>query len=594
MRGFDSKFIEELKNKNDIVDVVSKYVPLEQRGGNFWGKCPFHHEKTASFAVNAAGQFYHCFGCHASGDVISFIMEIESLDFSDAVKLLADRAKMKLPEINIDDEKLREQKKKKETLLSILRETALYYVHNLKAPQAAAHVEYVLKRKFTAETVTAFGMGASLNFDGLVKHLYAKGYSYEDMLAAGVVGKSEKTDRYFDWLGGRLTIPVIDQFNNVIAFAGRRIDNVKEQKYINTKETQVFSKGKTLFNLNNLKKAKNEVGINGIIIVEGHLDVVSLQQAGFNNVVASMGTSLTKDQARILKRYSDKIYISYDGDFAGQKASVRGLEICKEEGLDVKVVALPDGKDPDDVVKVYGAEGYRQLLDNAMPLIDFKLDILKKTYDVNTVDGKRKYVSAAVKVISESDSPAEQEDLLKTVRDVTGTTYESLRRELLSYGEKREPVQIVAPSFDESAGDKSVRAGRFVLYCLLFGQPFASSEDIQDVEFANQTHREIAAYVFERSIGGLPLRFNDLYEILDGDSKEELSRIAEMKSDENKSFSEAVYYSDCIKSLKEESFDRKIKNLTAMASAETDINKRTLLLKEISRLMSEKKRLAEL
>ena len=406
MRGFDVKFIDELKNKNDIVDVVGKYVRLEQRGGNFWGKCPFHHEKTASFSVNPRGQFYYCFGCHKSGDVISFIMEIESLDFNDAVRFLAERAKMPLPEVRYDDEKVKEQKEKKNRLLEILRETALYYVSNLKSEKGKKHLDYALSRRITPETITKFGMGASLDFDSLPRYLKSKGYTLEDMVASGAVG--EKNGRYFDWLGNRLIIPVIDQFNNVVAFAGRRIDGVKEQKYINTKETFVFYKGKTFFNLNNLKKVKNEKGIDSVIMVEGHLDVVSLSQAGFPHVVASMGTALTKDQARILKRYTERVFISYDGDFAGQKAAIRGLEILKEEGLDVKVVALPDGMDPDDVIKKLGADGYQKLLDDAKPLIDFKLDIVGRTFDVNTVDGKRKYITNAVKVIAESQSPAER------------------------------------------------------------------------------------------------------------------------------------------------------------------------------------------
>ena len=266
MRGFDAKFIDELKNKNDIADVVGKYVPLERKGGNFWGRCPFHHEKTASFCVNPQGQFYYCFGCHKSGDVISFIREIESLDFADAVKLLAERAKMPLPDVRYDDEQVREQKKRKERLLSLLRDTALFYAHNLRTPAATKHVDYIYKRKITNETVMRFGLGASLDFKGLPSYLRTKGYTDEEMVASGAVG--EKNSRYFDWLGGRLIIPVIDQFGNVVAFDGRRIDDGKEQKYINTRETAVFSKGKTLFNINNLKKVKNEKGLTDVIIVE--------------------------------------------------------------------------------------------------------------------------------------------------------------------------------------------------------------------------------------------------------------------------------------------------------------------------------------
>ncbi len=590
MRGFDIKFIDELKNKNDIVDVVGKYVRLEQRGENFWGKCPFHHEKTASFSVNPRGQFYYCFGCHKSGDVISFIMEIESLDFNDSVRFLAERAKMPLPEVRYDDEKIKEQKEKKKRLLEILRDTALFYVANLNGPNGKKHLDYALSRQIKRETIVKFGMGASLDFDSLPSYLKNKGYSQEDMVASGAVG--EKNGRCFDWLGNRLVIPVIDQFNNVVAFAGRRIDGGKEQKYINTKETFVFTKGKTFFNLNNLKKVKNEKGIDCVIMVEGHLDVVSLSQSGFPHVVASMGTALTKDQARILKRYTDKVFISYDGDFAGQKAAIRGLEILKEEGLDVKVVALPDGMDPDDVIKKLGQSGYQDLLDKAKPLIDFKLDIVGRTFDINTVDGKRKYITNAIKVIGESDSPAEQEDLLKNVRDLTGTTFESLKRELYNVKSHFEPEKnVVVPEFNDNAGDKTSVASRFVLASYLFNKEFAMETDIDGLEFPLPMHKVIQQYISEKLKQGEKIRFNDLYESLNEDFADEISRIAGLETEENKKYDQAIYFADCITALKTEALTKELNRLTAVFASETDIEKRRELTREMSRVLAEKSKL---
>ena len=589
MRGFDVKFIDELKSKNDIVDVVGKYVRLEQRGGNFWGTCPFHHEKTASFSVNPNGQFFYCFGCHKSGDVISFIQEIESLDFNDSVTFLAERAKMPLPEVKYDDEKVKEQKRLKQRVLEILKETAYFYVRNLKTEQGADHLDYALNRKITTQTITKFGMGASLDFDSLPRYLRSKGYEYSEMLQAGAIG--EKNGRYFDWLGKRLIIPVIDQFNNVIGFAGRRIDGGKEQKYINSRQSMVFEKGKTFFNLNNIKKLKNEKGLNSVIIVEGHLDVVSLVQAGFENVVASMGTAFTKDQARIIKRYTDKVFISFDGDFAGQKASIRGLEILQEEGLDVKVVSLPDGMDPDDVIKKLGAEGYQKLLDDAMPLIDFKLDIIRKTFNVNTVDGKRKYITNAIKVIRESNSPAEQEDLLKTVRDITGTTFEALKRELYSVNvAKEQPEQESAPEFTDNAGDKNTRASRFVLASYLFDKPYARETRLSDLKFELPVHKEIQQYVMDKLEAEEKPKFNDLYELLSSDFEAELSRLAGLETEE-KRFDEEMYFADCVKTLKLDWFTKEIGKLTALYKAETDIEKRQEFAKEMASLLSQKNKL---
>ena len=589
MKGFDAKFIDELKNKNDIVDMVGRYVRLEQRGGNFWGKCPFHHEKTASFSVNPTGQFYYCFGCHKSGDVISFIMEIESLDFNDAVRLLAERAKMPLPEVKYDDEKIKEQKKRKQRYLDILRETAMFYVRNLRSDKGDKHLEYAESRRFTHQTLTKFGMGASLDFSSLPQYLRSKGYTNEEMLGAGVVG--EKDGRCFDWLGKRLTIPMIDQFGNVVAFSGRRIDGGKEQKYVNTKETEVFYKGKTFFNLNNLKKVKNEKGLDSVIVVEGHLDVVSMFQAGVCNVVASMGTALTKDQARILKRYVEKVYICFDGDFAGQKAAIRGLEILSEEGLDVKVISLPDGMDPDDVIKKMGADGYRELMSEAKPLIDFKLDIIRKTYDVNTVDGKRKYVQNAIRVIKESSSPAEQEDLLKTVRDVSGTTFEALKRELYAVEEKPKEKQAEVPRFNDDVGDKTVLAARFILASYLFNKPYSFEADLSQMEFSLPVHKEIQKYILDTVAAKEKVKFNDLYEIISEEFLEELSRIAGWETDENKTFDQAAYFFDCVRTLKTDKLTRELERLTALFNGETDNDKRREFAAEMAKLLKEKNKL---
>ena len=589
MRGYDAKFIEELKNKNDIVDIVSRYVRLEQRGGNFWGKCPFHHEKTASFSVNSTGQFFYCFGCHKSGDVITFVSEIESIDFNDAVKFLAERAKIPLPEVKYDDEKIKEQKKRKERVLDLLKESAIFYAHNLKSDKATKHVDYIFKRKISQETVVKFGFGASLDFNSLPQYLLKKGYTYEEMLDSGVV--DVKDGRYYDALGGRLIVPIINQFNQVVAFGGRLLEKADFAKYKNTKETIAFSKSNNLYNLNNLKKLKNEKGLGSVIIVEGYMDTISLVQAGIENVVASMGTSLTKDQARIIKRYSDKVYISYDGDFAGQKAAVRGLEILKDEGLDVKIISLPEGLDPDDVVKQYGRAGYEQLILEAKPLIDFKLDIVRKTFDVNTVDGKRKYVANALKVIKESPSASEQEELLKTVREISGITYESLRRDLYNANDTARPERVEAPAYVDNSGDKTAIASRFILYAYLFNKSFTKDYDIESIEFVQPIHKRLQQYVIDSLSQGKSVRFGDLYEELDGAEHEELSKIAGLETDENKRFDQVVYFEDCLKTLKIFTITKQIEILTAQIKNTSDVSVRRELTVQMTKLLTEKNKL---
>lgn len=588
-RGYDSKFLEELKSKNDIVDVISRYVQLEQKGKNFWGRCPFHHEKTASFCVNSLDQFYHCFGCGTSGDVITFIEQIESLDFPDAVKLLAERAHISLPETTFETEQIRQNKKKKERLLEVLRETARFYANNLKHADAAAHWEYLKKRGYDHATVVKFGIGASLSFQGLVGYLESKGYSAEEMIDAGVVDRKEETKRRYDSLGGRLIVPIINQFNEVIAFGGRNLEKTDFAKYKNTKETVVFNKSNTLFNINNLKKLKNEKGFSEVIIVEGYMDTVSLVMAGFENVVASMGTSLTKDQARILKRYSDNVLISYDGDFAGQKAAIRGLEILRDEGLNVKVVSLPDGMDPDDVVKKLGADAYRKCLNEAKPLIDFKLEILRRTFDVTTSEGKRKYISKAVLVIRESESAAEREELLKQVRSETGISYESLKRELESASQEtivpKIPDSLVPPV------ERNLQAARYVLNCILTNLPFAKNFDLSSVDFKLPAHRAIAEYVRGARLNNELIKPTLLMDEIDEEHKLELFEILSLDLEEHKHYDRERYFKDCVRTMVKSRVEDEIAALTKLYEQERDLNERKALAAKLQEKLAENSRL---
>lgn len=578
MRGYDEKTIDEIKSKNDIVSVISSYVPLEQRGRSFWGRCPFHHEKTPSFCVNAEDKFYYCFGCHKSGDVISFVMEIESLDFGDAVKFLAQKAGIALPERGENDENIRKAKEKKEKLYAVLKDAARFYYDFLRSGNEGADkfLLYLGRRGVNGDTVKKFGIGASPDFSSLPAYLKEKGYTYEEMEESGAVG--QKNGRVYDALGGRLIIPVIDRMNRVVAFCGRILEDKGFAKYVNTRETAVFSKGNTLFNINNLKKIKNESGLKNVIMVEGHMDVISLAAAGFPNVVASMGTSLTKDQARLLARYTDTVLISYDGDFAGQKAAVRGLEILKDEGMNVKVVVLPEGMDPDDVIQKRGREAYEKLLAEALPLIDFKLEALRRSYDLADAEGKRKFVSEAVKVVRESPSAAEREDLLKQIRSMTGITYESLKRELESAGKPAPPKAEIRPI---EAKEKNLQAERFVLASLLFSKKYAEGFDAETVRFEHPVHAAVASYLAERKKEGKPPRPDELYDVVDKEGEGELSSVLAIELTERRDFDEARYFSDCVKTLERRRLERERDELAALCETETDTERRKELMAKI-------------
>ena len=585
----DLKFLDEIKAKNDIVEVVGKYIPLTRRGSNFWGLCPFHHEKTPSFCVNGIDQFYYCFGCHKGGDVISFVKEIESVDYIEAVRILADRAKIPMPESQTQSKEIADQKKKKDRLLSLNREAAAFYVDCLRSGKGKEQAEYIAERGLSLKTVTKFGIGASPDYSAVIEHLKSKGFTYEEMVESGVAGKNSG-GRYFDYLGGRLIIPIIDSFNNVIGFCGRILKKKENVgKYLNTKETPVFSKGKTLFNINNLKKYKNANGLNEVIIVEGHMDVISLVQSGIENVVASMGTALTKDQARILKRYSNKVIISYDGDFAGRKATLRGLDILQDEGLEVKVVTLPDGMDPDDVVKKLGREYYENLIKEAMPLIDFKLNALQKDYDLNSADGKRKFIVSAVKVIKSSPSVVEQEDLLKTVRDATGTNLETLRREMENVSENAPIPSVSEAVLQVGTADKVTLAARFILYAYLFNREYVSETDIKSIEFLENKHKIIADYVISSQKESGRVNFSGLYGVQNDEIDEERNAIAAIESGRKDDFDEEMYFQDCVKTLKIAVLDKKLDNLSKLFRDSEDVAERREIAAKMNEIIAQKR-----
>lgn len=590
-RGLDPAFLQQLKNKNDLVEVIGGYVHLEKKGGNYWACCPFHHEKTPSFSINAAEQFYHCFGCGVSGDVITFIREIESVDFIDAVRILAERAKLPMPEMNFDTEKTMEEKRRRDAVLRILRETAHFYLDNLNSGHADAHVQYILDRRLSSSVVRKFGLGASLDFKSLPQYLMDKGHSREDILESGAVALSEKGGRLIDALGGRLIFPVINALGDVVAFGGRVLGKTDFAKYKNTRETVVFNKSKNLYNINQIKKLKKASGLKDLIMVEGYMDAISLFQAGFCNVVASMGTSLTKDQARLAKRYADDVFISYDGDFAGQKGAIRGLEILRDEQVNVRVVPLPEGLDPDDVIKRQGPEGYRACLDAAMPLVDFKLDVLSRRYDLSRTEEKRAYIAEALKVIGQERSASVREDLLKTLRDKTGTTYESLKRDLENEPEAPQPAAEPAAAPREDNADRLVKACRFILASMLFGAKYAKDFDLSRVRFADPVHTIIADYIQERQKAGERVRASALFELFD-ENTPELPEILDLSLGERLDGPGAEkYFGDCVRILEQERIDEEIRRLSAACDAETDVQRKKRLTRQIAELTIQRKNL---
>lgn len=577
--SIDKQFIEQLKSKNDIVDVISAYCQLEKRGGSYWARCPLpgHMEKTPSFSVNPVGQFFKCFGCGRGGDVISFIMEIESLNYVEAIRYLAQRAGMEMPDVTtVDTEEQEKQRLRRETCLAILKDAAHFYVDNLRLPEAEPYLKYLESRNFDMKTVRRFGMGASLDFSSLPKYLLSKGYKKEDMLYCGVVSERAETGEISDFEGKRLIVPIIDNVGNVIAFGGRVLEKKPDaMKYKNTRETAIFVKNKTLYNVNNLKKLKREKGdLPYVIMVEGYMDVIALSTFGFPNVVASMGTSLTQEQAKLLLRYTDTVIVSYDGDSAGQRATIRGLDIFKNAGLKVKVISIPDGLDPDEFVKERGAAAYQNLVDKALPLIDFKLEYLANKYNVKTVDGKRDYINEALKVVAESESEVEQEDLLKRLSAKTRVTFEALKR-----GFEKKDVSGVRIEADEEREVVSaqVKAERYILYSFFMNAEHAKLDDIYDIEFADDKRQVLLQFVASQEEEKGRVYPQNICDVLGNDYIDELNSIL-LFGDKLEIDSPAKYYEDCIRFIKIKGLSAEIAELNKYCLELTDLDERLKII----------------
>lgn len=582
------KFIEELKSRNGIVDVVSAYCQLTRRGGSYWARCPLpgHMEKTASFCVNEAGQFFKCFGCQRGGDVITFIMEVESLSYMEAVRFLANRVGLEVPSFSSyeEDKRLKEKSDSREVKLAILKESAKFYVNNLSLPEGAPYLDYIYSRGFDANIIRTFGLGCSFSRKALPKYLHDKGFNYDDMVSAGVVSRVSGTDEYVDFEANRMIVPIIDGFSKVIAFGGRVIEKTDFAKYKNTCETGVFIKNRAIFNANNIKKLKREQGtISSLILVEGYMDVIALHAAGFKNAVASMGTSLTAEQARIIARYTDTVIVSYDGDAAGQKATARAIGILSGVGLTVKVVALPDNLDPDEFIKARGKDAYADMLSGALPALDFRLVSLKNRYDINDATSRRRFIDEALKTIADSDMEYEREELLRKLSSLTNITYESLRRDLDAKIQKSadkpvKPPKSAATEKDFNEVNALHLAERFILYAVISKQDYAKVDDISDMDFSSGLRADIAEKIISLGLSGKDYSAQVLAELLGEDYLAELASILDTGEEIYCVGGYERYFADCKKYIMRVALETDLDYLEKACGEETDVQKQLKII----------------
>lgn len=417
MRIPDEK-IERIKQENDIVDVISETVNLKRTGRSYTGLCPFHNDKSPSFSVSQDKQIYKCFSCGEAGNVVTFVMKSKNVTFVEALKLLAQRANIPLNLGNGNDSKIT---KKKELLYKVNVETGRYFFGNLTRNKKAK--EYFKRRGISETTIRKFGLGYSLDgWSNLINYLKRKQFSEEDLLEAGLVIKNEKNNTIYDRFRNRVMFPVFDVRGKVIGFGGRVLDDSKP-KYLNSPETMVFHKGVNLYGLNFAIKNGNPDRY--FIIVEGYMDCISLHQHGITNTVASLGTALTENQARLLKRYADKVIISYDADVAGQTATLRGLKILRNAGFDVRVLLIPQGKDPDEYIRANGTEKFMELVKNAISLIDYRLKRAEEGIDFKNNNSLIEYGKRVTEILAELN-PVEKDVYIKRISENTGIKEQSL------------------------------------------------------------------------------------------------------------------------------------------------------------------------
>ncbi|MDL2289630.1 DNA primase [Clostridia bacterium OttesenSCG-928-F22] len=583
MISFPEEWLNELRQNNDIVDVVGEYVSLKPNGSRHWGCCPFHSEKTPSFNVQEDKQLFYCFGCHKGGDVIRFIMDVERLTFPESVDFLAKRAGMEVPVRESGEEAVR-LKQKRDRLYMALKQAARFFNSNLYAKEGADALAYLHKRGIADATIKRFGLGYSLDsWDALITHLQKEGFSEEELVQANLAARGKK--KGYDFFRNRVMFPIIDHYGNVIGFGGRVMDD-SMPKYINTSDTAVFNKRRNLYGLNYINKRTNNLKL---IMVEGYMDVISLYQRGRVAAIATLGTALAKEQARLIKRYTHDVYIAYDGDTAGQAATLRGLDILREEEINVKVVEFPNKEDPDEFITKHGREAFYQAVEKAAPLMEYKLKALAREFNLSDAEEKMKYTMAATKLIGELRNPVEREQYIRYLQTATGYTMEALIAQLnQSMGveiKKNKQENIRNDNKQEEVSLKNLDKARGILLVTMA----RSRKDLQRVLAHNLP-------VFEE---GLTKRIADAvlalkqqeYSYVDVVAKlqeEDVPKATEIFNQYTASDSDEEL-SDCVQLLNKDTLEKRIKQLANEAKQETDRARQMELLQEIQKLTVELK-----
>ena len=555
--AFPPAFLDELTARNPIEDVVGQYVSLKRSGSNMFGLCPFHGEKTASFSVAPDKGIYYCFGCHKGGSVINFQMEIEGLSYPDAVRALAKRAGMEVP----DDEQYQSRYRQQERLWALHKEAARFFHSQLYAPAGAEALQYAYNRGMPKSVLTRFGIGyAPDSWDALVNTLRRKGYTDQELRDSGLVTVSRKNGNLFDRFRDRLMFPIIDVRGNVIGFGGRIMKDQKDAaKYLNSPETMIFNKRKNLFALNLAKKSK----LGYLILVEGYMDAIALHQYGFDCAVASLGTALTEDGAALLSKYTDQVVLIYDGDTAGQNATKRAIPILEKAGLQVKVLQMRDAKDPDEFLKKFGADRFKLLLEESSNRVEYQLNAIYKKYDLRDDDQKVKYLQESAELICTLGSSVQREVYSGRVAETAKISPEAMKLEVeraykrRKAREKKKQEQIdLSPARNLQPKDRSIhytnlksaRAEEEILRQIIHQPALLDlAKDLKTEMFSSELLGRAFGQLMQRHQEGLDVSAAGLTEF----STEEMSHLASVFQSQNGPVNEQAFL-DCIRTIQRE------------------------------------------
>lgn len=577
--GFSSEFLDRVRAKNDIVDVVSKYVTLTRRGLNFWACCPFHNEKTPSFSVKQDGQFFKCFGCGESGNVFTFIMKMENVDFPTSVEILAKNAGLELP-TDTENEEMKKRKHERDRVYAVLKATTEFYHKNLLENPESEQAKYLKERGLSREMIEKFQIGASLNFDSLPEHLRKLGFTAKEMMSAGVVGTGDD-NRIYDFYGKRLIFPIFNSFGDVVAYSGRSVTPSPEHtKYKNTPQTIVFNKSEILFGYNFARDLKKEHMLDTLVIVEGHIDVIACHQVGITNTIGCMGTALTTLHAKKIKQLVDNVILCLDGDNAGNMATYKAIDVLKQVGLNVRVVRLSGAKDPDEFIKKFGKDNFLEVLTNSIDCVDFVLTDSAKKYNLENNSEKNQYIQEALNYISKFSTPAEQEIYLKEVQKLVKIPIDALRKSMQK-SEVKETCETIE-NLSDTPSNNYILESKIMLLASILYKKIENFENFSGLFSSNDELSELYKFLVQKKNANEDVTVSSLFDNFDISKNSLIDRVINYVFPETDVYNQLL--SDTIKRVNQLKIDDELKELKAKLSDVKSNEELTETLKRMQEL----------